>query len=298
LPVAEVYETSLHMTVAGFRNYLDRMAPEPGALDAAFEGNCAKCHATCGECHVTRPRAVDGGLIAGHAFLGSPPMETTCYSCHGMRNAGEFMGEVGWRGDVHYTKAGMDCMGCHSLASAHGSGVEYGSMWEVEHLPSCLDCHPNALPGKSSNAFHNAHDEDLLACWVCHAQANNNCFSCHLQPPKDGKMAGVSETRLLFRIGLNPDPSPRIPWTYITLRHMPTLETTFTHAGVDSLPLFDEVANWKFSPTHNLQRYTPQNETCNSCHGNPRIFLREEDLRPGDSKANQDLLVPRIPAPR
>jgi len=76
---------------------------------------------------------------------------------------------------------------------------------------------------------------------------------------------------------------------------MPTTADSFIEAGDNLLPNFNEKANWKYSPTHNIQRSTFQNESCNACHGNPRIFLSEKDLRETDSKANWEI-VPPVPA--
>lgn len=272
----------------------------PGALDVPGEGlreifdlNCLKCHATCGQCHVSRPVAFSGGLLNQHQFYRTPPMEETCYGCHGARNAGEFMGVVGFRGDVHYEK-GMTCLDCHPQSNFHGTGMVVANMWEEKPMPSCLDCHSDQAPGKSNIQMHNVHG-DSLSCQVCHAQANNNCFDCHAAiDEKRTKAVGTSETRLMFRIGYNPIQSEERPWKYVPLRHIPTTADSFKDAGENLLPNYDSISNWKYSPTHNIQKNTFQNETCNSCHGNERIFLRESDLRENDSEANRKL-IPVIP---
>ena len=33
-----------------------------------YNTNCGKCHATCGDCHVNRPKAGGGGLYQAHNF--------------------------------------------------------------------------------------------------------------------------------------------------------------------------------------------------------------------------------------
>ncbi len=299
--VTDTFATSLHATVRGFSNSLIEFSGDPNALDDLHKGlgevyklNCMNCHASCGECHVSRPDSYAGGLIDQHKFFSTPPMDQTCFACHGMRNAGEFMGTVGFARDVHY-EMGMTCVDCHAVSNFHGTGTAYDSMWDKPTLPSCSDCHGDVLSGNSEIKMHNVHG-DALACQVCHGQANQNCFECHVTIADDRQsLASHSETRILFRIGLNTDPTPERPYKYVALRHMPTTADSFIEAGDNLLPNFNEKANWKYSPTHNIQRSTFQNESCNACHGNPRIFLSEKDLRETDSKANWEI-VPPVPA--
>jgi len=300
--VTETYENSLHYTVRGFSNSLINFAGDKDALADAHEGlgevwnlNCMNCHASCGECHVSRPSNYAGGLINKHEFFSTPPMDQTCYGCHGARNAGEFMGTVGYATDVHFD-AGMTCVDCHTVDNFHGTGEAYASMWDKPVLPSCLDCHENAVPGKSEIVAHNVHGTNL-SCQVCHASANQNCFECHVSIAEDRQsLSSSSEMRVLFRIGLNPNPTEERPYTYVALRHIPTTAESFIEAGEDLLVNFDESSNWKYSPSHNIQKSTFQNESCDSCHGNDRIFLRESDLRPTDSKATSLVVTGAPPA--
>ncbi|NLV89473.1 MAG: hypothetical protein GX021_08955 [Tissierellia bacterium] len=294
--VTETYQFSLHHNIKGMENGLMAFSnmesmPDSPAHAEVFDKNCFSCHATCGDCHVSRPKNYTGGLISQHDFFKTPPMEETCYGCHGARNAGEYMGEVGFSGDVHF-ELGMTCMDCHPIDNFHGTGEEYGSMWE-QPLPSCLDCHEDQAPGNSDIEFHNIHG-DSLSCQVCHAQANNNCFECHVNYNEDmTALKSSSQTKLMFKIGLNPNPTPERPYKYVTLRHIPTAKDTFEAVEDNMLPNFDDISNWKYSPTHNIQRNTFQNESCESCHNNKNIFLKEEDLLESDSKANFNLLDPR-----
>ena len=46
---------------------------------------------------------------------------------------------------------------------------------------------------------------------------------------------------------------------------------------------------------HNIQRKTPQTESCNNCHGNAKLFLTEADLKPYEKAANKDVVVTAIP---
>lgn len=296
--IGETFEESIHYTIQGIQNQLENFShpgvlDEEGGLKTAFDGNCYKCHATCGSCHVSRPAAFSGGLHSEHMFEKRPPMEDTCYGCHGARNAGEFMGKVGYVTDVHY-EGGMDCMDCHPVSNFHGTGKAEQNMYDVHTLPNCTDCHQDVYSNDSSIQAHKIHPEDMMSCQVCHASANNNCFDCHASMNDDGSVSGTSDSRIMFKIGLNPEPTEERPYKYITLRHMPTTKDTFAELGGE-LPNYDKIANWKYSPTHNIQRLTIQNESCDSCHGNQYIFLREEDLRDNDSQANMDLVVKEIP---
>jgi hypothetical protein len=296
--VVDTFRDSLHYNISGMRNNLmafshDSILSDSPHLSDAFDKNCLKCHATCGDCHVSRPKGYSGGLINQHEFFKTPPMEETCFGCHNARNAGEFMGTIGFRGDVHY-EMGMTCMDCHPVSNLHGTGERYDNMWQKSELPSCYGCHENQRPGESAIDIHNIHG-DSLSCQVCHAQANNNCFECHLDyNEEETALIGTSTMRLMFRIGKNPIQSEERPYEYVTLRHIPTTVNTFDVKGPDLLPNFDDVSNWKYSPTHNIQKITFQNESCDSCHGNENIFLQEKDLIDSDSKANWNL-IPVVP---
>lgn len=294
--ITATFADSVHYTIQGMRNSLEDFShvgvlDQDGGLKTAFDNNCYKCHATCGSCHVSRPKAYSGGLHTQHTFTKQPPMEETCYGCHGARNAGEFMGKVGYNKDIHFTK-GMQCVDCHPVDNFHGSGSKEQNMYEA-NLPACLDCHEKTYTETDIQA-HKVHSADTMSCQVCHASANNNCFDCHTTLNDDGSVSGHSDGRIMFKIGLNPNRTAERPYKYVTVRHIPTTSDSFTTLGGE-IPNYNLIPNWKYSPTHNIQRSTVQNERCDSCHGNQYIFLQENDLRDNDSKANQQLVVPKIP---
>lgn len=296
--ITETYEKSLHYTTAGIAQGLERLAypntfNSNPSLEHVYKEDCAKCHASCGECHVSRPRVMGGGVHSEHEFTRLPPMEDTCWGCHGARNAGEYMGNVdGVRTipDVHY-QAGMHCVDCHDLNNFHGSGEYETSMWELDTLPSCYDCHSNVYDSESQIDAHAVHQPDSMSCQVCHSLPVNNCSGCHVSA--DGTSS--SRSFMQFKIGLNPSPSENHPYTYVTLRHVPTTATMLDAFEENLLLSFDEIPSFKMSPSHNIQRLTPQNRACNRCHGNERIFLQERDLPRDGSPANYDLIVPVIP---
>ena len=289
---------AIHYTVQGMREgleaftYTGSTTEEGTPYQLAFDENCSHCHSSCGSCHVSRPQVYTGGLHSEHMFAENPPVEDTCYGCHGARVAGEFMGLVGYATDVHY-EAGMTCTDCHDPSNFHGSGEPEHNRFEAD-LPSCYDCHGNVYEDSDIQA-HKAHSEDLMNCQVCHGSANNNCFDCHVTMADGGGLASTTgDERIMFKIGLNPEPDGKHPYKYISLRHVPTAANTLTELGGE-LPNYDEIPNWKYSPMHNIQRLTMQNESCDACHGNEYLFLRESDLVESDSRANLDLIVKSIP---
>lgn len=293
------FATSIHYNLHGMENGLLEFTDVSSLSDSPeheeiFDNDCYKCHATCGDCHVSRPKNYSVGLIDQHAFFETPIMEENCYACHNARNAGEYMGEVGFGGDVHH-EMGMTCMDCHPQNNFHGAEEETYNMWE-EDLPSCLDCHPDKDPEEATDTNHSIHG-DSLSCQVCHAQANNNCFECHLDYDEEEKhLVSSSEKRVMFKIGYNPKQTEERPYEYVVLRHVPAQETMFEVVEDNMMPNYDEKTNWKYSPTHNIQKSTFQNESCASCHDNTRIWLTEDDLRDTDSEANKEL-IPKLPPP-
>lgn len=71
---------SLHSTLAGYTTVLTaRSSPEkmPQVMEA-YDNHCASCHTSCGQCHVSRPTSAGGGLLSGHEFRATPPMNLTC----------------------------------------------------------------------------------------------------------------------------------------------------------------------------------------------------------------------------
>lgn len=296
--IEKTYSTALHYTTAGIAQGLQRLGypntfNNNASLEHVYKADCAKCHTSCGECHVSRPRVMGGGVHTEHTFTRLPPMEDTCWGCHGARNAGEYMGNVGGINtipDVHF-KAGMHCADCHSKENFHGSGAIETSMWELDNTPSCYSCHQNVYSSSSSIEAHAVHNPDSMSCYVCHSLPVNNCTSCHVTA--DGKSS--SRSQMGFKIGLNPNPTEKHPYTYVALRHVPTTKGMLDAFEPDLLANFEEIPTYKMSPSHNIQRVTPQNRACNRCHGNARIFLQPSDLPADGSPANMRLVVPQIP---
>jgi len=96
---------------------------------------------------------------------------------------------------------------------------------------------------------------------------------------------------MTFKIGRNPVKSERHPWDWVLLRHVPTNPELFAYYGDTLLPDFDNLPTWKFTTPHNMRRITPQNQTCNSCHGQEDLFLTEKDVAPEERAANAPVIV-------
>ncbi|MBI2955423.1 MAG: hypothetical protein HYY30_14005 [Chloroflexi bacterium] len=291
---------SLHTTLAGFKSVLGARGGQlvSSPLQQGFDNHCGKCHGTCGQCHVSRPTSIGGGLLGGHQFAKTPPMKETCTSCHVTRVGQEYLGEnEGLAGDVHWTKGAMLCSKCHS-SELHGVGKVGDDRYRNAETRECLDCHEKSKPGGSGIQQHDLHG-DKLSCNVCHSVAYKNCYSCHVGKDDKGVAFFKTEgTEMDFKIGLNPLQSPDRPYKYVTLRHAPASANAFDYYGKDLQPSFSTVPTWKYATPHNIQRKTPQNSSCNACHGNDKLFLTGADLKPSEIEANRAVIVPAIPLAR
>ncbi len=293
-------ENSLHKTLGGFISVLTERGGdlENGPLKHGVDNHCEKCHASCGQCHVSRPTSVGGGLLAGHQFAKTPPMKETCTSCHVTRVGQEYLGEnPGLEGDTHWTKGTMLCSKCHK-SELHAASQVGEIRFAKSQSPKCLDCHEQVASGKSGVQQHDIHGNNL-SCQVCHSVAYKNCENCHVG--KDDKGVAyfkTDKTEMDFKIGLNPLVSPDRPYKYVTLRHAPGSADGFSYYGEDLQANFSALPTWKYATPHNIQTKTPQNSSCNGCHGNTDLFLTAEDINAAEAEANRSVIVPAVPKPR
>jgi thiosulfate/3-mercaptopyruvate sulfurtransferase len=300
--IVETAETSLHFAINGYYTVLgDRGVDfDDPAMAEAFGNHCTECHTTCGQCHVSRPTYSGGGLVKGHEFKKVTSISLTCTACHGSRVGPEYQGKnEGVKGDVHWFKGGMPCLDCHDVTQYHGDGTEYAHRYDGPAIPDCLDCHEDADGGADGVMQHMVHG-DTVACQVCHsAGPYKNCYGCHVGKDDEGLPFRQTEpSQLQFKIGLNPEQSETRPWKWVLLRHVPVARTTFEYYGEDLMPEFDAVPTWKYTTPHNIQKVTPQNQDCNSCHGVAELYLTEADLLPDEVAANSSVVVTEIPAAR
>jgi len=299
--IALLNETSLHTNLTGFTTNLEARGgdmSEGSPLDTAFGNHCQQCHTTCGQCHVSRPDELGGGLVSSHTFKRTPSMQYNCTACHGSRVGDEYLGgNEGVPGDVHWTQETMTCTACHGQ-ELHGSGSMVANRYSNTASASCEDCHEDVWTDTAGIPQHEQHIGDL-ECQVCHSLTYKNCYSCHTGLDKEGIPYRTTEpSEMFFKIGLNPIRSSERPYKYVVLRHVPTSANTYDFYGENLLPEFDNASTWKYATPHNIQLHTPQNESCNSCHGNTDIFLTEDDVDPAEREANRGVIVIQVPAPR
>jgi hypothetical protein len=290
---------SLHSNLTGYltvltaRSTSDKM-PQ---LEEMMANHCDNCHTSCGQCHVSRPTSTGGGLSAGHEFKSIPPMNLTCTGCHGSRIENEYKGKnEGVRADTHWIKGGMPCFDCHSADQMHGV-VDVGeSRYDGPPTPSCQDpdCHATVAAGDGI-AYHTEFHLEAMSCQVCHSTTYKNCYSCHVAQEDGIPFFKIEPSVMAFKIGLNPLQSDDRPWQYVPVRHVPIDTESFAYYGEDLLPNFDALPTWKYATPHNIQRNTPQTETCDSCHGNADLFLTADDVLPEELEANKDVIVEEIP---
>jgi hypothetical protein len=301
--VESFQQNSLHWDLGGFLAVLSERSDEahwPQVLEA-YENHCATCHTSCGQCHVSRPTNGGGGLLDGHVFKSTPPPYTTCTGCHGSRVENEYKGknedEEGTRypADVHYNPGGMNCNDCHSSDEMHGVQGDADHRYEGMETPSCTDagCHENVGQGDGIE-LHDSHT-DKLSCQACHSIAYKNCYNCHVAQSEEGTpYFKTDDAQMLFLIGRNPIQSDERPWEYVPLRHVPVAQDTFAYYGDDLLPNFDNRSTWTYATPHNIQRITPQNQDCQSCHDSDVIFLTSDKVAQAELDANALVITDQV----
>ncbi len=300
---AEIVENdanSLHSTLSGYYTVINQRASEETwpQIEEAFENHCVNCHTSCGQCHVSRPTNLGGGLTRGHEFKKVPPMNLTCTGCHGSRVEMEYKGRnEGIAADIHWRQGGMPCFECHSADEMHGN-LDYTqeTRYDGPARPKCTDCHPNVA--EDGPPEHMPVHLEQLACQVCHVAEYKNCYSCHVQKNEEGTpYYKIEESVMAVKIGRNPIQSEERPWKWVILRHAPIDPQSFEYYGEDLLPNFDSRPTWLYATPHNIQAQPPQAETCDSCHGNPEVFLTKDDLRPEEVEANAEVVVDEADIP-
>ncbi len=296
----EAARASLHASAPVFAARLrERSSPSAWhAVDMAREKHCGSCHTGCGGCHVSRPAAADGGLIAGHAFRKRPDPVNQCTGCHGSRVGNEFFGKRGM-GDVHAEKHGMDCVSCHGSGEMHAKAPEgIRSRYDLPQARRCTDCHTQESDGIREHDLHRG----KVQCQVCHSQTYTNCVSCHVGVDSENLDYHFTEKDFeSLKIGLNPD-ATTVPLIgkWILVRHAPVSPALLDHYAKGALSNFDALPNWRRTSPHNIRRRTWQTARCDNCHGKRELFLSEKDLQPHELAANTCTVVPdqMLPGPR
>ena len=303
--IAPYQQYSLHFTLAGYDTVLQaRSVPENHpTIEEGQQYHCNSCHATCGQCHVSQPTSVGGGLISGHTFNRTPSMSRQCTACHGSRVKDEYTGaHEGLAADVHLRQARMVCTDCHTGGDMHGTdyitedGPTRAHRYDGPQTPSCLDCHAEVTGIGSGNEYHEAHGTEVLSCQVCHSISYINCYDCHLQQTDEGQpYYRLAHEDITFMIGRNPRRDTYRPYRYVPVRHSPTFRDLFIFYGEDVLPNFDALPTWAYATPHNIQLRTPQTESCESCHENDAVFLTPDKVPEELRGANAPVIVPFAP---
>lgn len=299
---AEHYTKSLHYTLKPYYTIISKRAnPDKkihNTVMKSMDGHCNRCHSSCGQCHISRPSSVEGGLLDGHVFKKTPPMKLVCTACHGSRIGNEYFGKnEGYQPDVHNQKY-MACEKCHTGEEMHGDGKDYADRYEVENGPKCTDCHKEIYTEKSDNFQNHLIHKDKASCYVCHSQPYKNCYSCHVARDKNGtKYFKTKPSSMAFKIGLNPKKSEKRPEKFVTLRHVPIDKDLFSFYVKNGLTRINSLPTWKMTTPHNIRRKTEQNAKCNNCHGEKSLFLLKEDVSAEEREANKNVIVPEDSIP-
>lgn len=293
---------SLHTNLTGYQTVLAARSTSQRMpqLEEMMGNHCEPCHtATCGQCHVSRAARLGGGLVAGHMFKNTQAINLTCAGCHGSRIEDEYRGKNGTvPGDVHWVQGNMLCSDCHQADEFHGALEEFVHRYDGHPVPSCQarNCHPDVAEDDGIEQHGDSHLKHL-SCQACHSTTYKNCFGCHVGLEEGVTYFEVDPPQLAFKIGQNPIQNRYRPWKYVPVRHVPVVRDSFAYYGQDLLSNFDSQPTWKYSTPHNIQRITPQNESCNSCHGNAEFFLTHDDVASEELAANVRVIVDAVPTP-
>ncbi len=305
--VTETFPNSLHANQEGYWTQINaRSVPEDHpAMEEMFGNHCASCHTTCGDCHVSQPKSVGGGLIDGHLFKATPSLTRNCTACHGSRVGNEYLGKhEGIKADVHFRQGRMKCTDCHGAAEMHGdyASIDGFTTETPDHrysggeAPACTTCHVQVGAPDDPIQMHTQHG-DKLSCQVCHSVTYTSCDGCHVQKSEEtGNPYFYTEgTYKTFMIGRNPLQSEERPYEFVPVRHIPVAPTSYSYYTGNELANFDALPTWAYATPHNIQLQTPQNASCDACHGNPEIFLTADKVQESELVANANVIVENIP---
>ncbi len=283
--IATSFAGSMHLNIWGERQQLaDRagyadFASCPADIQTEFNAECTSCHATCGDCHISRPNSVHGGLVDNHRFLATPDKENNCEACHGSRVGVDFEGSIaGVRRDVHNSawqgETNSCTYICHSGDEMHADGsMRSGRYDRSAETPACTQCHlQSSPPSDPANIYHQYHwpaeilegnsdvaDNRRLDCYVCHSQEYNNCDACHVSGVwTQDEEYHERNPYTTFKIGNNVNNAENDKGKYVVVRHIPVARDTYAPWGLPELGAYDEIPNWKYTSPHNSQQWTRQ----------------------------------------
>jgi len=291
------HKTSLHYTTNGlkqaFFSRLKQVDPTGKMANSAWRSKaCVNCHASCGTCHITRPRdpwVTSGpkGLLSGHEILDfkkKADTEKTCYVCHAGSIADP---EAGFQKQDVHNKAGMDCMSCHNEKEVHGDGVERMTMIHSGAVTAeCTNCHQKArLTGRVHSSTH----LDRATCQSCHSMPYRNCTECHGWQRIIDQKSPPFKIVYAIKLGLSHG-------KITTLVKGPVDSKMLADEGIPEIPAdkLNTQSSWYAGAPHNVVRPKPDQELCNRCHGPGTALLKDSDLQFPDFE-KKHLLTPLTP---
>lgn len=322
LSILETYREGLHQNMWGARKMValrtgvQTFEQCPQSTIDGFNRECASCHASCSDCHISIPQNAGGGFLNSHKFTKSPDPEKNCLGCHDSRIGVEFRGDpaTGRPADIHKEKYGFTCLNCHEKDEMHGSAADSSDRYHYNELPSCEEsgCHSAGSQLPTKNTYHLLHF-NKMACAVCHAEPYNNCSSCHVDNAwKSDPSFHSSNPTFDFRIGNNPNKtsSGRFRFKYIAVRHIPIAPDTYANWGTASasLPDYDKYPTWKYASPHTIRRFTERTQVAagkqcyQNCHtktglgdpANKKYYLYRDYIQanwPAEVNANEATVV-------
>ncbi len=272
----------LHGAMATRSAEREFVAATYGRRDPQFFGkNCASCHvASCGDCHgpghnLALPDTgtcarCHRGYFVGSDYLGLAPRENNLRYQRGMERDGEYYLKM--LPDAHF-EAGLDCGDCHSMASLAAGAVA---------AATCTDCHsPSSEPVEHRIAAH----LEKLECYACHSAWTAQAYGTFYLRFED------SPGRRFFELKEGPS-TEYLEGVYLRKHDAPPLGLNargrvspirpqfiaYTSHMRQDQPVGEENellgATWKALFPHTVRRGTG---LCDSCHGNGRRFLLEEE---------------------
>jgi thiosulfate/3-mercaptopyruvate sulfurtransferase len=271
--VVKKFATSIHNGMGQKRKVAIRSGFEgsddfdklPAHQIEGYNKNCATCHGSCGNCHVSRPKIGGGGLANGHMFKKEPDMVGVCVSCHSSRGGHAYMGVAsGTVPDVHLTKKGYKCTTCHSGAELHGDGTKVEQRYAYDKLPKCQDCHTGMA---NKNTYHTVHIT-TFDCQICHSQVYNNCGSCHVHV-EGARIPSYMD----FKIALNPLPDIKTGFKFALVRRTLAAPDSWSAYDVPILSDFDALPTYNYTTPHNILKWTARTQVAagGTCYSNCHI---------------------------
>ncbi len=296
---------NLHFTQEGYWTMMEGRGVDRNheGVQMMFGNHCASCHTSCGDCHVGQPASVGGGLFDGHVFTSNPPMTRTCTACHGSRVGNEYLGKnEGVLADVHFRQERMVCIDCHEGAELHGDivneeGEPPNHRYDGVDGAQCQDCHLDYATSRDDVKEHRLHEDTavLPGLPLDHLRQLQQ-LPCADQ--RGNRQPVLYDRRDVVHVPDWPQHAPErrtAPTSMCRCAMCRSIPESFAFYGDDLMPEFDNLPTWHYATPHNIQRNTPQTETCNSCHGNPDIFLTADKVNAAELGANAGAIVDEIP---